>query len=115
MTLPVPANQLLLALRPSFVPSLHLSRKARNIAQRRRIVCKAELIHDAPFALALGASVLSSLVLPTKSGGAHEEGEDGDGAMDSTDTRLAIMAIISFIPYFNWLVRFVIEIFFCLV
>jgi hypothetical protein len=44
-------------------------------------VCKAELIHDAPFALALGASVLSSLVLPTKSGGAHEEGEHGDGAM----------------------------------
>lgn len=70
-------------------------------------MCKAELIHDAPFALALGASVLSSVVLPNKTGGAHDEGEDGDGAMDSTDSRLAVMAIISVIPYFNWLVRFV--------
>lgn len=70
-------------------------------------MCRAELIHDAPFALALGASVLSSLVLPTKPGGGHEEVEDGEGAMDSTDTRLAVMAIISFIPYFNWLVRIV--------
>lgn len=66
-------------------------------------MCKAELIHDAPFALALGASVLSSLVLPNKTGGDHDEVEDGDGAMDSTDSRLAVMAIISVIPYFNWL------------
>ncbi|KAJ1702200.1 hypothetical protein LUZ63_001979 [Rhynchospora breviuscula] len=109
MILSVPANTLPLHLRPSIAPSLCLclSRKARSSTISRRvrgkIVCKAELIHDAPFALALGASVLSSLVLPTEPGGSHEEGKDDDGAMDSTDTRLAVMAIISIIPYFNWL------------
>ncbi|KAJ4811955.1 zinc finger matrin-type protein [Rhynchospora pubera] len=107
MILSVPANTLPLHLRPSIAPPLCLSSKARSISRRVRgkILCKAELIHDAPFALALGASVLSSLVLPTEPGGSHEEGkdDDGDGAMDSTDTRLAVMAIISIIPYFNCL------------
>ncbi|KAF3322449.1 hypothetical protein FCM35_KLT13590 [Carex littledalei] len=105
MILSVAANSVLLQLRPSIAPSLRLSNKVRNTSRRRKILCKAELIHDAPFALALGASVLSSLVLPSKPGGAHDEGEEGDGAMDSTDSRLAVMAIISVIPYFNWLVR----------
>lgn len=31
----------------------------------------------------------------------EEEGEFGFGA---TDTRMAVMGIISFLPYFNWLV-----------
>lgn len=65
--------------------------------------CRAELSHDAPFAAAIGASMLSSLILPVP---ASSE-EDGDAALDTTDARFAVMGIISFIPYFNWLVRLV--------
>lgn len=69
---------------------------------RRGTPCRAELSHDAPVAAALGACVLSSLVLPVARA---PDDEDGDSAMDSTDSRLAVMSIISFIPYFNWLVN----------
>ncbi|KAJ0968404.1 hypothetical protein J5N97_025321 [Dioscorea zingiberensis] len=61
--------------------------------------CRAELAQDAPFAAAIGACVLASLVSPIPTG----KSEDGGGAMDSTDTRFAVMGIVSFIPYFNWL------------
>ncbi|PON73559.1 zinc finger matrin-type protein [Parasponia andersonii] len=67
---------------------------------RRGLACKAELSHDAPFAVAIGACVLSSLFFPVT--GAPDE-DDGDSAIDSTDSRLAVMSIVSFIPYFNWL------------
>ncbi|KAL5539718.1 hypothetical protein UlMin_043847 [Ulmus minor] len=43
--------------------------------------------------------MLSSLVLPV----AAAPEEDGDSAIDSTDARFAVMSIMSFIPYFNWL------------
>ncbi|EXB81857.1 hypothetical protein L484_015331 [Morus notabilis] len=74
---------------------------------RRKIgvgICRAELSHDAPFIAAIGACMLSSLVLPVA--GAPDDDEDGeDAAIDSTDARCGVMRIISFIPYFNWLVR----------
>ncbi|KAK8964006.1 hypothetical protein KSP40_PGU002736 [Platanthera guangdongensis] len=63
---------------------------------------RAELVHDAPFAAAIGACVLTSLVSPILSTGGEDD--DGGGAIDSTDARFAVMAIIGFIPYFNWLV-----------
>lgn len=66
--------------------------------------CKAVLSQDAPFAVAIGACILSSLVFqtsPTK----EDDDQDSDGAViDADDTRFAVMGIISFIPYFNWLV-----------
>ncbi|KAK8939005.1 hypothetical protein KSP39_PZI011645 [Platanthera zijinensis] len=64
-------------------------------------IWRAELVHDAPFAAAIGACVLTSLVSPILSTGGEDE--DGGGAIDSTDARFAVMAIIGFIPYFNWL------------
>ncbi|KAK9145731.1 hypothetical protein Sjap_005634 [Stephania japonica] len=75
---------------------------------RRSVGCRAELAQDAPFATAIGACVLNSLVFPVSGGGGGgggdgEEEEDGDSVMDSTDARFAVMGIISFIPYFNWL------------
>lgn len=75
------------------------------IAQRRRRsgVCRAELLHDAPFAVAIGACVFNSLVFPVPA--SESEDEEGGGGIDSTDTRFAVMGIISFIPYFNWLVK----------
>ncbi|KAK9093852.1 hypothetical protein Scep_025321 [Stephania cephalantha] len=70
--------------------------------RRRRgsLGCRAELAQDAPFAAAIGACVLNSLIFPVAGGGGDE---DGDSVMDSTDARFAVMGIISFIPYFNWL------------
>ncbi|KAI4317533.1 hypothetical protein L6164_025395 [Bauhinia variegata] len=61
--------------------------------------CRAHFSDDAPFVLAIGACMLSSLVLPISDG----PEKDGDSALDSTDTRFAVMGIISVIPYFNWL------------
>lgn len=58
--------------------------------------------NDAPFAVAFGACLLSSFVFPAVGGGSHDESDDA--VIDSNDTRLAVMSIISFIPYFNWLV-----------
>ncbi|XP_020585911.1 uncharacterized protein LOC110028385, partial [Phalaenopsis equestris] len=63
--------------------------------------CGAELVHAAPFAAAIGACVLTSLVAPVQL--TRPEDDDGGGAIDSTDTRFAVMGIIGFIPYFNWL------------
>ncbi|THU73599.1 hypothetical protein C4D60_Mb04t24550 [Musa balbisiana] len=80
------------------------SQKTRNKGCRRRSgVCRAEFVHDAPFAAAIGACVLNSLVFPISAG--ETEDEDGGGTIDATDARFAVMGIISFIPYFNWLVR----------
>ncbi|KAI3710619.1 hypothetical protein L2E82_40407 [Cichorium intybus] len=75
-----------------------------NFNQKRRIRigrCRAELIHDAPFVVAIGACVLNSLVFPLPA--SPNEDEDGDSVIDSADTRFAVMGIISFIPYFNWM------------
>lgn len=77
-----------------------------SLVQKRVIknnrVCRAELSRDAPFAAAIGACMLSSVLLPKTS----DSGKEGDSGSDFTDARLAAMAIISVIPYFNWLVIF---------
>lgn len=66
------------------------------------MTCRAELSADAPIAVAIGACILNSLVFPVTTG---SDDEESDSLIDSTDTRFAVMGIISFIPYFNWLVR----------
>ena len=73
--------------------------------RRRALACRADLQQDAPFAAAIGACVLASLVLPPPRprGEVGEEVEEGE-AFGATDTRMAVMGIISFLPYFNWLV-----------
>ncbi|KAL5214811.1 hypothetical protein ABZP36_003963 [Zizania latifolia] len=78
----------------------------RPAPRRRALSCRADLQHDAPYAAAIGACVLASLVLPTsrgRGGAAGEEEEEEDGEFGATDTRLGVMGIISFLPYFNWL------------
>ncbi|CAI0441808.1 unnamed protein product [Linum tenue] len=64
------------------------------------LICRAELSQDAPYAAAIGACMLSSLLLSSPYPAADEESDSG---MDTTDTRLTVMGIISFVPYFNWL------------
>ncbi|CAD6262551.1 unnamed protein product [Miscanthus lutarioriparius] len=74
--------------------------------RRRALACRADLQQDAPFAAAIGACVLASLVLPPPRprGEAGEElEEEGEFGFGATDTRMAVMGIISFLPYFNWL------------
>lgn len=73
--------------------------------RRRTLACRADLQQDAPFAAAIGACVLSSLVLPPpRPRGEAGEEVDEEGELGATDTRMAVMGIISFLPYFNWLV-----------
>ncbi|KAL2902936.1 Transthyretin [Bienertia sinuspersici] len=67
---------------------------------RRRGLCKASLQQDAPFAIAIGACMLNSLIF---SDVAVSSSDDEDAAISSTDARFTVMTIIGFIPYFNWL------------
>eukprot|EP00249_Psilotum_nudum_P016734 c25964_g2_i2 orf=447-1175(+) len=70
---------------------------------RRR--CRAELAHDAPFAVAIGACVLGSLIFPLKEV-QDKEGEktsSNSSLMGAADVRYGTMSVISFIPLFNWL------------
>ncbi|KAJ1272429.1 hypothetical protein BS78_06G200900 [Paspalum vaginatum] len=73
-------------------------------ARRQALSCRADLQQDAPFAAAIGACVLASLALPPPRprGEAGEDVEE-EGGFGATDTRMAVMGIISFLPYFNWL------------
>ncbi|KAD5316841.1 hypothetical protein R6Q59_032064 [Mikania micrantha] len=76
----------------------------QNINQKRRLRngrCKAALLHEAPFVAAIGACVLNSVVLPLPMG--PNDDEDSNSLIDSADARFAVMGIISFIPYFNWM------------
>lgn len=75
---------------------------AQNIRFRGAGICRAGLEDDAPFALAIAASVLSTLVLPPDV--PSEEGNESDSPLGGDDVRYAAMGIISFIPLFNWLV-----------
>lgn len=59
-------------------------------------------MHDAPFVVAMGSCVVNSLVFPLPGG--PNDIEDGESAIDSADARFAVMGIISFIPYLNWMV-----------
>ncbi|XP_077248485.1 zinc finger matrin-type protein [Tasmannia lanceolata] len=85
--------------------SLDWAKKKSHVRKgRSRRKCRAELSHDAPFAFAIGACVLNSLIFPISSGSDDDNGgSSGGSAFDSTDARFAVMGIISFIPYFNWL------------
>ncbi|KAF2935553.1 uncharacterized protein [Oryza sativa Japonica Group] len=69
--------------------------------QRRALACRADLQQDAPFAAAIGACLLASLVLPTSRGRRDDDEEEGE--FGATDTRMGVMGIISLLPYFNWL------------
>ncbi|XP_042510510.1 uncharacterized protein LOC122085949 [Macadamia integrifolia] len=80
------------------VRALHLKKKA-NLRRIRDFKCRAEFSEDAPFAVAIGACVLNSLIFPVS--GVPQD--DENSAIDATDARFAVMGIISFIPYFNWL------------
>lgn len=93
-----------LSLKPSSLNSLNripLGRRPKSVNPRRFGVgkCKAELVNDAPIALAIGACVLSSLVFPASP---SPDQDESDSVIDSDDARFAVMGIISFIPYFNW-------------
>ncbi|CAI0408862.1 unnamed protein product, partial [Linum tenue] len=75
---------------------------SRTAGRGRRgvLICRAELPQEAPYAAAIGACMLSSLLLPSPYPPSDQESDSG---MDTTDTRLTVMGIISFVPYFNWL------------
>eukprot|EP00249_Psilotum_nudum_P016728 c25964_g1_i2 orf=183-1079(+) len=84
---------------------LHVRKlKGMSCAQKRRI-CRAELVYDAPFAVAIGACVLVSLIFPLQDIQDNEgERTPGDfSLMGASDVRYGTMSIISFIPLFNWL------------
>nr|DAD36175.1 TPA_asm: hypothetical protein HUJ06_006815 [Nelumbo nucifera] len=74
-------------------------KKRTNQGRFRSLKCRAEFSQDAPFAIAIGACILNSLAFPIANG----PDDDSSSAIDSTDARFAVMGIISFIPYFNWL------------
>ncbi|KAL9327831.1 hypothetical protein ACSQ67_002834 [Phaseolus vulgaris] len=69
---------------------------------RNNHICSALFTDDAPFAAAIGACMFTSLLLPVSP--SPEDDQDADSALTTTDARLAVMGILSFIPYFNWLV-----------
>ncbi|KAK9076625.1 hypothetical protein SSX86_004959 [Deinandra increscens subsp. villosa] len=93
----------LLQLEPLY--KLHHHHSHKHVNQKRRRIrdgrCKAVLLHEAPFAAAIGACVLNSLVFPLPMGPTDDE--DSNSVIDSADARFAVMGIISFIPYFNWM------------
>ncbi|KAL2349406.1 hypothetical protein Fmac_003406 [Flemingia macrophylla] len=66
--------------------------------RNNRFPSRALFSDDAPFAAAIGASMFTSLLFPVPA-----SSEDDDSAVTTTDARLAVMGILSFIPYFNWL------------
>ncbi|XP_059450362.1 uncharacterized protein LOC132181248 [Corylus avellana] len=85
----------------TFLSSLYtLKPRSQKKKRIRNRTCRAEFAHDAPFAAAIGACMLSSLVFPD-TGNAPDS--DGDSGFDLADTRFSVMGIISFVPYFNWL------------
>ncbi|KAK9197601.1 hypothetical protein WN944_012784 [Citrus x changshan-huyou] len=89
-----------LNLKPFYNPTHYRILNKRKMKLKHRGTCRAEFSDDAPFVIAIGTCMLSSLVLATP---ASKE-EDADSVLDSTtDSRFAVMGIISFIPYFNWL------------
>lgn len=92
-----------------FLPSLsRLSHKNHNQLMKKKMgkklrSCRAEFANDAPFAAAIGACMLTSLLLPVTDGDGTEDSDNNDSAFGLSDARFSVMGIISFIPYFNWL------------
>ncbi|KAG8374540.1 hypothetical protein BUALT_Bualt10G0005800 [Buddleja alternifolia] len=97
-----------LSLKPYHFPSLRpihtrYSQLKKLQQQRRRLrngKCKAEFSADAPVAMAIGACILNSLIFPATP---SPEDVEAESFIDTADARFAVMAIISFIPYFNWM------------
>ncbi|KAG6782937.1 hypothetical protein POTOM_012364 [Populus tomentosa] len=82
----------------------HLNLFYLLLIQRKKFnrgICRAALSDDTPFAVAISVCMLSSLLLPNTA--TKDEEEESDSGITTTDTRIAVMGIISFIPYFNWL------------
>lgn len=50
--------------------------------------------------MAIGASIINSLVFPVTP---SREDLEAESLIDTADARFAVMTIISFIPYFNWM------------
>ncbi|CAA7411151.1 unnamed protein product [Spirodela intermedia] len=63
----------------------------------------AHFAEDAPFAVAIGASILVSLAFPVRNDPDEGTEDDDFGGIDFTDTRFGVMGILSVIPYFNWM------------
>ncbi|XP_022738755.1 LOW QUALITY PROTEIN: uncharacterized protein LOC111291344 [Durio zibethinus] len=82
-----------------FKPPLYHLTKTNKKKKIKGGICRAEFSPDAPLAAAIGACMLSSLLLPAT----DTEDEDGGNSIIDADTRFAAMGIISLIPYFNWL------------
>lgn len=95
-----------MSLKPSFIPSLKPCYTRYNqlkVLRQRRLrggKCKAEFSTDAPVAVAIGACILNSLIFPVAP---SPEDVEAESLIDSADARFAVMGIISFIPYFNWM------------
>ncbi|GAB2210254.1 hypothetical protein Droror1_Dr00015517 [Drosera rotundifolia] len=105
-TPPLLSSQFPSSLSTRIIPQQRKKLNDDPIRRRRRGKCYVELSGDVPFAIAIGGSILSSLVIPVIDGGGggavEEEGERA-GVIGADDSRFAIMGIISLIPYFNWL------------
>ncbi|KAL6557005.1 hypothetical protein OROHE_006881 [Orobanche hederae] len=94
--------------KPRYSPSPRRSIQTRynqlkKLKQQRRSrdgKCRAEFSADAPVAMAIGACILNSLIFPPTP---SREDLEAESLIDSADTRFAVMGIISFIPYFNWM------------
>ncbi|KAJ7530619.1 hypothetical protein O6H91_14G010900 [Diphasiastrum complanatum] len=69
----------------------------------KRFTCKAGLEDDAPYAIAMGACVLSTLVIPILKDSRNNTKSENITTFSPDDIRYAAMGIISFIPLFNWL------------
>ncbi|KAL6556238.1 hypothetical protein OROGR_005526 [Orobanche gracilis] len=98
-----------LILKPRYSPSPGGSIQTRynqlkNLKQQQRRSrdgkCRAEFSADAPVAMAIGACLLNSLVFPPTP---SREDLAAESLIDSSDARFAVMGVISFIPYFNWM------------
>ncbi|GMQ05972.1 hypothetical protein CsSME_00050755 [Camellia sinensis var. sinensis] len=91
------------SFKPSLISILKPPKKPYLKRTRNGTCCRAEFSQDAPFAVAIGACILNSVVFPITSG--PDDDDQGDSLIDSTDARFAVMGIMSFIPYFNWLLE----------
>ncbi|XP_073285588.1 uncharacterized protein [Primulina huaijiensis] len=95
-----------ISLKPSFIPSLKPRYTRYNqlkVLRQRRLrggKCKAEFWADSPVAMAIGACILNSLIFPVAP---SPDDAEAESLIDSADARFAVMGIISFIPYFNWM------------
>lgn len=111
ITLSLTSTTTRLYLNPPLLPSLsnlkklpHKNPNQKKKLRKRLLTCRAEFANDATFAAAIGACMLTSLVLPLTADPDNDNADnDNDSAFGLSDARFTVMGIISFIPYFNWL------------